>query len=65
MHLNCTSRYRQDGVPLLLRRVGLLDADAPLDRASEQERIQATEIITTLGGHPLAIDQAGAYIEEN
>lgn len=55
----------EDGVLLLLRRVGLLDTDAPLDRASEQERIQATAIITTLGGHPLAIDQAGAYIEEN
>ena len=42
----------EEGALLLLRRVGLLDADAPLDRASEQERIQATEIITTLGGHP-------------
>ena len=39
--------------------------DAPLDRASEQERIQAMEITSMLGGHPLAIDQAGAYIEEN
>ena len=53
------------GALLLLRRVGLLDVDAPLDHASEQERIQAMEITLMLGGHPLAIDQAGAYIEEN
>ncbi len=55
----------EDGALLLLRRVGLLDADVLLERASEQERIQATEITMLLGGHPLAIDQAGAYIEEN
>ena len=54
----------EDGALLLLRRVGLLTSDAPLDRVSQQERIQALEIAKMLGGHPLAIDQAGAYIEE-
>ncbi len=54
----------EDGALLLLRRVGLLAADALLDRVSQQERIQALEIAKMLGGHPLAINQAGAYIEE-
>src|SRR5260221_1053026 len=63
--LDIDSMEPEDGALLLLRRVGLIDADALLERASEQERIQATEITTILGGHPLAIDQAGAYIEEN
>ena len=53
------------GALLLLRRVGTLSPNALLDRAPEQEREQATEIAEMLGGHPLAIDQAGAYIDEN
>ncbi|HEY6540972.1 MAG TPA: tetratricopeptide repeat protein, partial [Ktedonobacteraceae bacterium] len=54
-----------DGALLLLRRLGRLAADVLFDHASEQERDQAREIAIMLGGHPLAIDQAGAYVDEN
>jgi tetratricopeptide (TPR) repeat protein len=42
------------GALFLLRRAGLSDRDAPMARAICQE----------VGGLPLALDQAGAYIEE-
>jgi tetratricopeptide (TPR) repeat protein len=53
-----------DGAILLLRRVGLYATNETVDRTSGQY-IQAAEIAVMLGGHPLAIDQAGAYLEEN
>lgn len=49
---------------LLLRRARLLDPDTPLELAGDEEKTVATEIVTRLDGLPLALDQAGAYIEE-
>ena len=49
---------------LLLRRAKLLDPDIPLELAGSEEKTVATAIITELDGLPLALDQAGAYIEE-
>lgn len=49
---------------LLLRRARLLDPDTPLELAGSEEKTLATEIVTDLDGLPLALDQAGAYIEE-
>jgi tetratricopeptide (TPR) repeat protein len=49
---------------LLLRRAGRLGADAPLEQAKASERAIAQQITQELGGLPLALDQAGAYIEE-
>ncbi len=55
----------EDGALLLLRRAGLLTTTAAvLESASEHDRMQARTIAEVLGGLPLAIDQAGAYIEE-
>lgn len=54
----------QEGALLLLRRAGLLAADASLETASLSDRALATALNDELGGLPLALDQAGAYIEE-
>jgi tetratricopeptide (TPR) repeat protein len=52
------------GALLLLRRSGRLATVAALEKASSVEILQATELSQELGGLPLALDQAGAYIEE-
>ena len=54
----------QEGVQFLLQRVKLLSPDLPLDQVESQERTAAEEIARLFGGHPLALDQAGAYVEE-
>jgi tetratricopeptide (TPR) repeat protein len=48
----------------LLRRAGLLAHDASLEQALLDDREQALQIAKALGGLPLALDQAGAYLEE-
>src|SRR5262249_10827913 len=53
----------RDGALLLLSRAGLLPPDAGLDDATPQDREQALQITHELGGLPLALDQAGAYLE--
>lgn len=54
----------EHGALFLLRRAGLLPPDATLEQASPQERKLAAQINQELGGLPLALDQAGAYLEE-
>ncbi len=54
----------EEGALFLLRRAGLITTKAPLDSAFEETRMQAIEVVNVLDGLPLAIDQAGAYIEE-
>jgi tetratricopeptide (TPR) repeat protein len=54
----------EPGALLLLRRTYHLAADAPLEQTQEGERAIAMQISQELGGLPLALDQAGAYIEE-
>ncbi len=53
-----------DGTLLLLRRAKLLDIHTPLDQALEADRVAAERIVGKMGGLPLAIVQAGAYVEE-
>jgi hypothetical protein len=53
-----------EGALLLLRRAKLIVPDASLENVSTEDRAIAEAIVTELGGLPLAIDQAGAYIEE-
>src|SRR5450755_735015 len=48
----------------LLRRAGLLPVEATLEQAPEHNRSVARAICEEVGGLPLALDQAGAYIEE-
>lgn len=55
---------REDGTLFLLRRMKLLKGDAPLEMVSETIRTLAHAVVETLDGLPLALDQAGAYIEE-
>lgn len=54
----------EQGILFLLRRAGLLVADAPLSQVSHDDQDQARCIYEELGGLPLALDQAGASIEE-
>lgn len=56
---------QEEGTLLLLRRAKRLSADALLDQATVQERAEAEKLCALLGGLPLALDQAAAYIEEN
>src|SRR5579863_1445322 len=54
----------EDGALFLLRRVNIIERNAPIDSASDEDRLEAQKISEILGGLPLALDQAGAYIEE-
>ena len=54
----------ETGALLLLRRAGLLAPDTPLEQTSPADVIVAKELSKEMGGLPLALDQAGAYIEE-
>jgi hypothetical protein len=54
----------EDGALLLLRRAGVLPTQGGLEKAEEQEIALARRISEIVGDLPLALDQAGAYIEE-
>jgi tetratricopeptide (TPR) repeat protein len=54
----------EEGSLFLLRRAGIIEESDILDNASEAERNKAKEISQEMDGLPLALDQAGAYIEE-
>lgn len=53
-----------EGTLLLLRRAKLLEGDAPLDQVPTVDRVIAERIVQEMDGLPLALMQAGAYIEE-
>jgi tetratricopeptide (TPR) repeat protein/DNA-binding XRE family transcriptional regulator len=54
----------EEGALLVLRRAQLLAPKALLEQASAEDRAQAETLVVAMGGLPLALDQAGAYIEE-
>jgi len=54
----------EQGALFLLRRAGLLARDTALEQAVSDDRELALQIAKALGGLPLALDQAGAYLEE-
>lgn len=54
----------EEGAHLLLRRAKLVALDAPCARAISDNRELAAAISHELGGLPLALEQAGAYILE-
>jgi tetratricopeptide (TPR) repeat protein len=54
----------EEGTLLLLRRANVLETDAPLAKAAQEDRTKAEAIVREMDGLPLALDQAGAYIEE-
>ena len=49
---------------LVLRRAGLLAPDDSLNQAEQADQDAALELSRQLGALPLALDQAGAYLEE-
>src|SRR5713101_1885368 len=53
-----------EGALLLLRRATVIGKQAALDEATAVDRKLAWELARELGGLPLALDQAGAFIEE-
>ena len=55
---------RDEGSLLLLRRARVLAASASLDQVPSQDRSSAEAIVSEMDGLPLALDQAGAYMEE-
>src|SRR5260370_36596175 len=52
----------EQGALFLLRRSGLLALDATIDQTETSSQQLAMEIAHELGGLPLALDQAGAYL---
>jgi tetratricopeptide (TPR) repeat protein len=54
----------EEGAWLLLRRAGVIARDAPFNDAGEADRLLARQLSKELGGLPLALDQAVAFIEE-
>jgi tetratricopeptide (TPR) repeat protein/transcriptional regulator with XRE-family HTH domain len=54
----------EDAVLFLLRRAKLVPPHGGADEAHATERDAASEIASTFGGLSLALDQAGAYVEE-
>ncbi|HEY1349471.1 MAG TPA: NB-ARC domain-containing protein [Ktedonobacteraceae bacterium] len=53
----------EGGAIFLLRRAGRLPLDAPLEQADPHARALACRIVEQMGGLPLALDQAGAYLD--
>ena len=54
-----------DAALFLLRRVRLIEPEATLEDAGGADFIEAKDIARAMDGLPLALDQAGAYIEES
>jgi tetratricopeptide (TPR) repeat protein len=54
----------EEGALFLLRRAGLVPKEQPLSVASAADRSLAEQIWKEVGGLPLALDQAGAFMEE-
>ncbi len=56
--------YSDDGALCILRRAGIIRWDERLDSTSETRRTAASTLSQLMDGLPLALEQAGAYIEE-
>jgi tetratricopeptide (TPR) repeat protein len=61
---------QEEGILFLLRRAKVLEAEAIGEHMQQFAELMpaqyavASELVTVLGGLPLALDQAGAYLEE-
>jgi tetratricopeptide (TPR) repeat protein len=68
--IELTMMAQEDGISFLLRRARLLEASSDemllssFRQHAPQEYAAAQEVVTLLGGLPLALDQVGAYLEE-
>lgn len=62
--LEVDTMNNEEGVLLVLRRAKIVSPGADLDQVTHKLRLDAETIVTEMDGLPLALDQAGAYIEE-
>ena len=62
--VEATRMDTDEGALLLLRRAKVIADDADLAAASDIDQALAHALTTEMDGLPLALDQAGAYIEE-
>jgi transcriptional regulator with XRE-family HTH domain len=56
---------REEGIGFILRRAKLIPQSTQLADIPQWLSIEAMKLLHLLGGLPLALDQAGAYIEES
>lgn len=63
-HFGLEALEPEEGALLLLRRAKFIQEDAPAEDARDDHYAQAMEISREMSGLPLALDQAGAFIEE-
>jgi transcriptional regulator with XRE-family HTH domain len=64
MQIEIDRMKKEEGLVFLLRRSGKLQVDAPLDTVAVAIRETALDLVELLDGHPLALDQAGAFIDD-
>jgi tetratricopeptide (TPR) repeat protein len=65
IHAHALSSMTMDeGALFLLRRAGLISRQEFLDTARPEDHFHALAVVQEFDGFPLALDQAGAYIEE-
>ena len=62
--LSVQAMMLEEGALFLLRRAGHIGPETTLDAVSGVEKKLSQALVQTLGGLPLALDQAGAYIKE-
>ncbi len=63
VNLEVAALDKDEGIQMLLRRAGILEAEQAIEQIPQQQRDLATQIVQAMDGLPLALDQAGAYIE--
>lgn len=63
-HLAVEQMSEEEGALFLLRRAKRIDLHQSLEQVVAHDRARAQAIAAALDGLPLALDQAGAYIEE-
>lgn len=68
--LNLLPMEQEEGMLFLLRRIKVLAPSAPIEQMDQiatqmpAQYTAASALVSALGGLPLALDQAGAYLEE-
>ena len=64
LNMNVDEFNDEQGALFLLRRATIIGPNVSLEQVSIENRQLSTRITHKLGGLPLALDQAGAYLEE-